>query len=138
MGRRVESSHRNNDAHVLVAERNDRLAGFAIVHIVQRGRGSLRRSRFKRLASRLMPRADPEPESLVMPVHLGLVQDLYVVPSQRRQGVAAALLEGCEHWLFYRGVGEIQVSVNLHDQAGHSFFESQRFEPLRFLIERKL
>src|SRR5205823_14189423 len=51
------------------------------------------------------------------------IQDVFVAPERRRQGVAAALTQAAEEEVRRRGAGQISLSVGIGNAAARALYE---------------
>jgi len=68
----------------------------------------------------------------------GIVENLYVVPSARRQGIGAALLEAAEGRLHELGADVVAVETLAANEAGRAFYRAQGYRPHRVTLERRV
>ncbi len=61
---------------------------------------------------------------------IGYLNDLYVAPEARRQGLAARLYAGCEAWLLENGVTALQLQALCGNESAQAFWRSRGFSPL--------
>jgi GNAT superfamily N-acetyltransferase len=95
-----------------VARENDRLLGFVMFTVDS---GSLSRS-----------------------VSRGLVENLYVVPDRRREGIGTALLEAAESALEGEGVDVIALDVLAANNDARAFYREHGYGPHRVTVERSI
>ncbi len=67
--------------------------------------------------------------SVSKPVPMGSIDELYVVPSRRQQGVASQLYERLEITFIDYGVEQVFVEVWAFNTHAHQFYEDIGFEP---------
>jgi GNAT superfamily N-acetyltransferase len=85
--------------------------------------------------ARLVPTTEPAPERAGAPALLGLVEDLYVVPEQRRRGLGRALLDAALPWLERNGALDVDALALPGDAATKSLLETTGFRA-RLLVMR--
>ena len=68
----------------------------------------------------------------------GIVENLYVVPSARRQGVGTALLAAAEARLRELGADVVAVETLAANEAGRAFYRAQGYRPHRVTLERRV
>ena len=93
--RTVSAKLRRSDTQILVAEQDDHLVGFINVRVVQRGQRATD-GWLKRMVRRLLRPSGAEPDSILQPMRFGFIEDVYVAPALRNQGIATALFRKAE------------------------------------------
>jgi len=122
---------------VFVAESEGQLAGFIVVRVT--GQGVPKDgSRFSRALSRLLYVRDPGSQMILQPTRLGVIDYIYVAPVLRRQSIGGGLARRGIKWLDSQSVDDIRVTMHPDDENGRRFFEELSFEPLHYLVSRKL
>ncbi len=61
---------------------------------------------------------------------IGCLNDLYVAPAVRRQGLADRLCDRAEDWLRSNGIPVMQLQVLLRNEAAQAFWRKRGMEPL--------
>lgn len=69
---------------------------------------------------------------------VGYVDDLYVRPESRGQGIASALADRAEAWMAESGVGAVELHVLLENPTAAAFWRSRGMEPVSALCYKKL
>ncbi len=67
--------------------------------------------------------------SVSKPVPMGSIDELYVVPSHRQQGVASQMYKRLESTFIDYGVEQVFVEVWAFNQNAHHFYEEVGFKP---------
>lgn len=68
----------------------------------------------------------------------GIVENIYVVPEARDQGVGSALMDHAESTLAKRGAAIVALSVMAANERGRSFYSNRGYESHRVIFERRL
>ena len=68
----------------------------------------------------------------------GLVENLYVAPDYRGEGVGTALLEAAEDDLRGRGVDAITLEAMADNDAGREFYRANGYRPHRLEVEKSV
>jgi GNAT superfamily N-acetyltransferase len=68
----------------------------------------------------------------------GLLDELVVARSARRQGTATALLVACEAWARGRGLSTIEVTVWAFNDAARELYENREFQVMRHYYRKQL
>lgn len=97
---------------LLVARDRERIIGFAMVHV--------------------------ETGLYQQDVTRGVVDNLYVRPADREQGVGASLLEAAEAHLLDAGVAVVNLSVLTENEPARHFYEAAGYEPHRIELEKSV
>ena len=69
---------------------------------------------------------------------VGYLNDIYVAPAARRQGLAEALTASAEAWLRENGVRAMELQVVTGNTAGEAFWRRQGAYPVGTLCYKKL
>jgi GNAT superfamily N-acetyltransferase len=68
----------------------------------------------------------------------GWIDDAYLRPNARRQGVGAAMLETAEEWFGTRDVEEIRLNVVGANDIGVGHWSKSGFSPLHYVMTKVL
>lgn len=79
-----------------------------------------------------------ERDGLDRDVDRGVVQNLYVEPPARDQGIGSALLEAAEQALRAAGADRVTLEALAANRAARRFYERRGYEPHRVAYERPL
>ncbi len=66
----------------------------------------------------------------------GIIDNVYVVPERRNEGIGSALLETVETRLAERAVDRIALEVLAANEAGRRFYQRHGYEPHRLEVEK--
>lgn len=69
---------------------------------------------------------------------VGYLNDLYVTPALRRQGLALALTGLAEDWLRQREIPTMQLQVLQNNPAAHRYWQRAGMGPVGTLYDKKL
>jgi len=97
---------------IRIAREDDRLLGF-VMYTVESGT-------LERVATR------------------GLIENLYVIPDRRREGIATRLLERAERDLREIGVETISLDVLADNDAARAFYTEHGYESHRLTVEKAI
>ncbi len=120
--------HRRNGA-ILVAEIDRMPVGFADIRLIQRGHVP---------AQRRFPLFRKAPEPVVRSRLAGCIDDLYVEPRLRRQGIATQLVEGAFRWFAERDVRQVEGAIWTGNALSQEFFRNLGFRVSRILMTRDI
>ena len=70
-------------------------------------------------------------------VERGVVQNLYVRPERRNDGIGRALLERAERELTENGVDVVTVEAMAANEAARRFYRRQGYDPHRITLEKR-
>jgi ribosomal protein S18 acetylase RimI-like enzyme len=126
-----------DDTEIRVAEQDGYLVGFIVMRVIQRGQ-CVADGRLKRIGNRLRHFPIPRPDSIVQPIRLGFIENVFVTSGLRRQGIGTALVQSCNQWLQRLPVDEMQTAVGSDRVAARDFFGRLGFEPIRVLMKRRI
>jgi ribosomal protein S18 acetylase RimI-like enzyme len=105
----------DDDVLILIAEEAGAVVAFTRVLLVHTPEGRPLRSR-----------------------RFGLVDDLVVSKTYRRQGLAAVLMAAAEAWAKQRRLESLEVTVWSFNDSARSLYERQGFEPFRHYLRKPL
>ncbi|MFC7072249.1 GNAT family N-acetyltransferase [Halovenus rubra] len=71
-------------------------------------------------------------------VRRGIVENIYVEPAYRDEGVGGRLLHEAEQELGQQGVDVIALEVMAKNEAGRRFYRQQNYEPHRVELEKTI
>ena len=89
--------------------------------------------RHAQTASGLTPRT----HSIVQPRRTGWIEDCYVLPQARRQGIGTALVDEARGSRAQH-VSRVALAVLVANREGLAFLEHQGFAPVRMLLSREV
>lgn len=69
---------------------------------------------------------------------LGYINDLYVAPQYRGNGIAGALVGAAEDWLRASGVTAAELQIVAGNHAAECFWQSRGMQPVRTIHAKKL
>ena len=64
-----------------------------------------------------------------LPRSIGFINDLFVIPEQRRKGIGKALVTAAEEWFSEREVGFFQLSIAFPNREAKLFWEKCGYSP---------
>jgi ribosomal protein S18 acetylase RimI-like enzyme len=67
----------------------------------------------------------------------GIVENLYVLPEHRNEGIGTALLGAAETALFDRGVDTISLDAMADNERARAFYRRRGYEPHRVELEKR-
>jgi ribosomal protein S18 acetylase RimI-like enzyme len=68
----------------------------------------------------------------------GTVENLYVVPEARNDGIGAALLAAAEDVLRDRGATVVSLDVMADNEAARRFYREQGYDPSRIRVQKQI
>ncbi len=66
------------------------------------------------------------------------IDEIYVVPERRKQGIANALVQAAFEWALANGLPTVKTGVYVHNSGGYQFWEMMGFTPYKALVEINL
>ena len=69
---------------------------------------------------------------------VGYINELYVTPAARRQGLSRRLADFCEDWLRGQGVTAVQAQVLTGNGAARAMWQARGMAPIGAIYEKKL
>lgn len=79
-----------------------------------------------------------ESDTLERTLTRGLVENLYVVPDRRGEGIGTRLLEVAEAELRDEGATVVALDVLADNEAARKFYRSNGYEPHRLTVEKSI
>lgn len=126
---------RNGHERIFVAENDDgSLAGFIDCRIIIYPGRSCRKPMFG-FASRKSGTKSGLP---LKPSKWGVIDECYVIPSLRRQGIGNDLVAGAVTWFKAENISRIELSVIAGNRSGEAFWKKYGFGPFRTLLVRTI
>lgn len=129
----LASSQRAHGAHLLADENREQIRESILQHIVTDG---VRVGRDADDALLGFVMFAPESSQYRQDVRRGVVQNIYVHPDHRSEGVGAALLAAAETALAAKGVDVVSLDVMADNRRARAFYERQGYDPHRVTVEK--
>ena len=79
-----------------------------------------------------------ESEGLDRTVSRGIVENLYVVPDRREEGIGTELLEAAERALEKTDATVVALDVLAENEAARAFYRSRGYDPHRVTVEKSI
>jgi ribosomal protein S18 acetylase RimI-like enzyme len=80
----------------------------------------------------------PDTGSYEQTVERGVVENIYVVPDRRGEGIGAALMSAAERTLAEAGADVVSLEVMADNGAARRFYRRQGYAPHRVTLERSV
>jgi ribosomal protein S18 acetylase RimI-like enzyme len=129
----LAAGQREHDSHLLVSENRTRIREAIVRHIV---------------TDRLLVARDDGIQGLVMfavengdyeqDIRRGVIENLFVVPGNRNQGVGSELLDAAEQELAEQNVDAVALEVMAPNDDARRFYRAHGYEPHRVEFEKEL
>lgn len=126
---------RDHGAHLLAGENRSQIRESILQHVVTDG---IRVARDADGALLGFVMFAPESSQYRQDVRRGVVQNLYVVPDHRSEGVGAALLAAAEQTLAEKGVDVVSLEVMADNARAREFYAAHGYEGHRVAVEKPL
>lgn len=129
---------------VAVAEHGDDVVGFVYGRLVGEdatpGAGSTPPPGLRRLVRSLLhrfraPRANA-PANAFQAHPRGIIEDCWVEPLHRRQGLARRMVLEVLEWMASRQVSRVELNVVVANAGAVAFWRGLGFEPLRYVLHK--
>jgi GNAT superfamily N-acetyltransferase len=133
----VAARLRRSNAGILVAEDDGDLVGYIDIRVVRPGASSTR-GRLKAVLRTLADSFGRECPSIISPRQRGVIDDIYVVPALRCQGVGTGLLQASLQWFEQQDVSDIEAAIAVGNGASQNYFGKAGFEPVAVLVRKAL
>ena len=122
----VSAKIKASDTGIIVAAEDGRLVGYIEARIVYPG-GRIK-SWLRQCIPLFRPSASP----------LGIIEDVYVIPTQRRMGIAQMLLEAACDWLNGQQARFIEGYIWWGNDAALNFMELNDFIPVQLIMRKNI
>lgn len=122
---------------ILVAEEEGHILGYINVRVVQQGQGS-KIGGLKAIAKRMVHPFQRELESIIQPRRFGVIEDVYIEPPMRKQGMATELFQRSLQWFKGHQVNEVEATIGVDNEASREYFRNLGFETVRVLVRKPL
>jgi len=129
----LAAGQREHDSHLLVTENRTRIRESIVRHVV---------------TNRLLVARDDGIRGFVMftvenggyeqDLRRGVIENLFVVPGYRNQGVGSALLDAAERELADQDVDAVALEVMAPNDDARRFYRDHGYEPHRIEFEKNL
>lgn len=127
----LADGQRRFESHLLVAENRARIREAICNHIAT---GRLLLAREDEIRGFVM--FTVEVGGYEQDLRRGIVENLYVDPEYRDEGVGATLLGQAEEQLAEQGVDVVALEVMVDNEAGRRFYRRHGYEPHRLELEK--
>ncbi len=119
---------------ILVAEHGENLAGFMAVTIKDYPPSG----QYKSFLHRIIHHIRNSPALPIKHMRWGFIEDCYVIPSRRKQGIGNHLILGAKKWLQSKQVSRIELSLIANNKEGKAFWKKAGFKTFRFLMSKEI
>lgn len=128
-------------SRIVVADAGDEVVGFAYGRLLGGGSDHHRpepgglRSLWWRLRGVAV---NPPPASPIRPLRRGVVEDCWIEPGHRRQGLARRLFDELAGWMASQGISRVELSVVAANEGAVALWRDLGFEPFRLVLQKSL
>ena len=130
----LAESQRAHDSHILPADNRPRIRQSIAEHLVQ-DRVFVARDQGTTLGFVMFT---IERAAFKQDVLRGIVENLYVRPERRSEGIGSALLSAAEESLTEQGVDAIALEVMARNEAARQFYQRAGYEARRMELEKPI
>jgi ribosomal protein S18 acetylase RimI-like enzyme len=127
----LADGQRTYGSHLLVEENSERIRESILRHVVS---GSLLVARDGAVVGFVM--FSTETGSYEQDRSRGVIENLYVVPDRRGEGIGTALLEAAETRLGELGADAIALDVMADNESARRFYRDRGYRPHRVELEK--
>jgi len=131
----LAESQRQYDAHIL-SEENRTGVRETLVHQLVAGQVIVARDGLTPADIHGFASFRIESGSFERAVTRGIIDNVFVVPKRRSEGIGSALLEAAESRLKNHDVDRIALEVLAANEAGRRFYQRHGYEPHRLEVEK--
>jgi len=122
------------DGMILVGQQGEELGGFIHMRIIDYHPSKEHASFFQRFRRRSNHRTSLP----IKPLRWGVIEECYVMPSLRRQGIGRELTAHAVQWFRRKDISRIELSVLSQNTLGEAFWKENGFETFRLSISKAL
>ena len=133
----VSAKRKQRDIEILVAFQDRHLVGFIELRVVQPFDHNGVRGRLKALARQLLPPFLVKGPLLLKGVRFGFIEDIYILPAWRKQGLATALVQESMRWFQSQQVAYIQAGIWKDNEISLTFFQNLDFKPIKVMLSKR-
>ena len=119
---------------ILVAEHGECLAGFIVGKIMNYPPDYRYKSILRRIVH-YVKKITPLP---IKPMKWGFIEDCYVMPSLRRQGIGSQLVLNAMQWFQSKQVSRIELSLIARNEEGEAFWRKSGFKTFRLSLSKEI
>ncbi len=130
----TEGKIRDRNRLTLVAECDEGIAGYIIVKIM----GYISNNRYKSILRWVRCHVKKGTSLPTKTVRWGFVEDCYVIPSLRRQGIGSRLVLGAMKWFRSKQISRIELSLFAGNKEGKAFWKKSGFETSRISLSKDI
>ncbi len=123
-----------SNRQVFVAVSGECLAGFIDIKIINYPSSI----GFKSILKRILHPAKKGILLPIKPIRWGFIEDCYVVPSLRKQGIGSQLVVSATKWFQSKNVGRIELSLVAKNTEGEAFWRKAGYETFRLSLSRDI
>ncbi len=128
----VEGKLKDRNRLTLVAERDDGIAGFIVVKIMD----YQSTGQYKSILQKIRCYVKKTISLPIKPVRWGFIEGCYVIPSLRRQGIGSQLVSSAMKWFQSKQISRIELSLAVNNKEGETFWEKSGFETFRLSLSK--
>jgi len=133
----VAAKLRPGSSQLLVAQSAQGLVGYIEFRVAGQS-GGRSGNRLKRLLKLILNRGSLPPVVPVQPRQYGYIEDVFVLPDLRSQGVASRLIQSALAWFAERDIHQVEAAVWSPNRASLGLFEKLGFRQVRILVGRSV
>jgi len=122
----AEERMKDRERLVVVAEHGECLAGFIVARIMNYPPDN----RYKTILRRIVHYVKKPTPLPIKPMRWGLIEDCYVMPSLRKQGIGRRLVLGAIKWFHSKQVSRVELFLTTGNNEGEAFWEKVYEETL--------
>ena len=130
----TEEKLKDHNGVVLVAEYNESLAGFIYIRTID----YRLTNRYKSILQRIRSNFKKRTSFPIKPLRWGVIEECYVIPSLRRQGIGSQLVFSAMKWFQSKKIGRIELSYVTKNKEGEAFWRKFGFEIFRLSLSKDL
>ena len=130
----TEEKLKGRNRMVCVAGSHGNLTGFIDTRIINYPPTT----RYKSILQRIC--RPPKKKKLLplKPMRWGVIEECYVNPSFRKQGIGSKLVYNTMEWFRSKQVSRIEISVVTQNKEGEAFWQKLGFETFRLLLSKEI
>jgi GNAT superfamily N-acetyltransferase len=124
----------SQNRHILVAETSKYMAGFIELRLFDYPSNRGHRSIIQRISRHPVKRLS----SPIKPQRWGIIDDCFVIPSLRKQGIGSQLVLKAVEWFQSRNIKRIEISIVAQNTPAEAFWKSFGFKLFRLSLFKEI
>ncbi len=130
----TEERLKDRERVILVAEHGECLAGFIVARIMNYPPNN----RYKSILRWIIHHVKKKRPLPIKPMRWGFIEECYVIPSLRKQGIGSRLVINAMKWFQSKQVSRIELSLIARNEEGEAFWRKSGFKTFRLSLYKEI